>query len=102
MTFFAMHMGFSESLGIDGGEGPATMAYDHQCWATASQTQPAQASTRAKTWGSWESEGDKIEVSTVTVFRGLALDLSVSITLNGVSYWQGRWSRTLEKGEDSD
>jgi len=95
-------MGFSSSLGIDGGEGPATMAYDHQCWATASQTQPAHASTRAKTWGCWESEADKIEVSTVTVFRGLALDLSVSITLNGVSYWQGQWSRSLEKSEDSD
>jgi predicted acyl esterase len=97
-----VHMGFSSSLGIDGGEEPATVGYDHQCWAIAPQTQPAHASTRAKTRGCWESENEKIEVSTVTVFRGLALDLSVEITLNGASYWQGRWSRSLEKTEDGD
>ena len=87
-----VRLGFSQSLGIDGGEGPATVSYTHRCSATASQRQPSQPSARAVSEACWESEKEKVELYTVMVFRRLGVELSVSITLNSAPYWERRWS----------
>jgi hypothetical protein len=88
-----VRIGSSVSLGIDGGEGPATVRYTHKSTVTAKQEQPSQPSAYGESWGCWENEREKIEVQTVSALRAEGLDVSVMITLNGAPYWQKRWSR---------
>jgi hypothetical protein len=92
--------GSYRSLGIDGGEGPATVVYERESSTTASQIQPSQPSARGEAWGSWENAHEKIEVHTVSVFRPVGIDLVVNITLNGAPYWQKKWSRVWPQDEE--
>ena len=89
-----VRMEYSLSLGIDGGEGPATVSFTNRCCATASERGILQPSAHAESEACWENERESIEVHTVMAFRPVGLDLSVNITLNGVPYWQKRWSRS--------
>jgi predicted acyl esterase len=96
-----VRIGLFSDLGVDGGEVPATVSYAHECSATASQKQPAQPVSHSEGSGRWVSQHEEIVVHLVSIFRPTCLDLSVEITLNGVPYWQKRWSRMCELGERS-
>ncbi len=89
-----VRMEYSQSLGIDGGEGPATVSYMHRCSVTAGQRQPSQPSAHAESEACWESDKEKIQLQTTMAFWPVGLDLGVSITLNGVPYWRKDWRRT--------
>jgi putative CocE/NonD family hydrolase len=94
-----VRMEYAQSLGIDGGEGPATVTYTHRCSATASQAQPSQPSAHAESEACWESDREQVKLETAMVFRPVELDLNLIITLNGVPYWQKQWHREwLENG----
>jgi hypothetical protein len=102
-TTTTVRIEYSQSLGIDGGEAPATVTYAHRCSATASQAQPSQPSAHAESEASWESDREKVKLEAVMVFRPVGLDLDVTITLNGVPYWQKQWHRVwLENGASSE
>lgn len=83
----------SQTLGIDGGEAPATFAYTHRCSATTGQTQPDRTSANAVTQITWQSQYDSVEVRSTVLFRPNGLLVSVSIALNRVPYWHRSWSR---------
>jgi hypothetical protein len=88
-----IRIGSSVSLGIDGGDGPATVSYTHKSTVTAKEDQPSQPSAYGESRGCWENERERIEVQTVSALRADGLEVSVDITLNGAPYWQKRWSR---------
>jgi len=83
----------SQTMGIDGGETPATFAYSHRCSATAAQWQPDRTSANAVTQMTWQSQNDSVQLSSTVLFRPAGLLVSVSIALNHVPYWQRCWSR---------
>jgi predicted acyl esterase len=83
----------SQSFGIDGGEGRATVSRADRCSVTASERQPSEPSAHAESEACWESQNEKVEVCTVMAFRPVGLELSVNITLNGAPYWGKVWSR---------
>lgn len=93
--------GMLESLGIDGGEGGATLTYAHECSATVGARQPGPCSAHAESWGCWENEHERVEVQTVSVYRRVGMDLSVCILLNGAPYWQKSWSRSWPQEEQT-
>lgn len=88
-----VHTGDTISLGIDGGEGPATVWGTHRCSATASESGHCQPSVYAKSETCWENEKEKIELRTVVAYRPTGLDVGVDVLLNGTSYWHKGWSR---------
>lgn len=81
-----------QSLTVDGGAGQATITYKHRCCATASQGQLRQCGACADTEACWEGENEKIELHSSVVFRPVAIEVGVSISLNGLLYWQKHWS----------
>jgi hypothetical protein len=57
--------GSSQSLGVDGGAGPATATCSHQCAATASEIDPVQWGIHADSRCSWDDGHEKVEVNTI-------------------------------------
>ncbi len=88
-----VRLGCSVSLRIDGGGEPATVAFEHRCWVTASEAGDRQPSAHAQSVARWESTRESVRVQTVMAFNPSRLDLSVSITVNDATCWHKRWAR---------
>jgi predicted acyl esterase len=88
-----VRIGMHEQMAIDGGEGPATVTYTHDCSGTVGQEQPSSPTARGESWGCRESENEKIEVKTVSVYRTTGFDMIITVTMNGAPYWRKHWSR---------
>jgi len=88
-----VRLGSVQSLGVDGGEAPATTTWEYESSVTASQRQPAQPSSHARGRILWESGNERVELKTMMAFQPSRLDLCVDITLNGAPYWQKVWTR---------
>ena len=88
-----VRIGMYDQLAIDGGDGPATVKYRHECAATASQEQPSQPRAHAESWGRRESENEEIEVHTVSCYRPAGMDMTIEVTLNGAPFWSKQWTR---------
>jgi hypothetical protein len=94
-----VRIGMYDQLAIDGGDGPATVKYRHECSATASQEQPSLPSAHAESWGRTESENEEIEVHTVSCYRPAGMDMTIEVTLNGAPFWSKQWTRDWRKTE---
>jgi predicted acyl esterase len=94
-----VRLGSAQSLGIDGGEGPATATWEYESAVTASQRQPCEPSAHAKGRIVWEGGNERIELETTMAFRPTGLDLCVNITLNGAPYWEKVWTRQWPQRE---
>jgi putative CocE/NonD family hydrolase len=92
-----VRMGSTQSMLVNGGAGPATATYSHQCSATASEIDPLQWGTHSDNRCSWDDGHEKVEVHTVATYRPEGLDVSVAISINGATFWQKAWSRDWPK-----
>jgi predicted acyl esterase len=97
-----VRIGIYDQLAVDGGDGPATISYRHECSATASQDQPSLPSAHAESWARRESEGEEIEIHTVSVYRTVALDMMIEAKLNGAPFWRKQWIRHWPDGDKGE